>query len=90
MTISQPFAIAKEGDWYEMMTDFDYMVESISHDISLMLMERRGMTMIEALDTLYNSETYEKLSDARSGLYFQAPGYVYDFLDKEVEYGKMQ
>lgn len=48
------------------------------------------MTMIEALDTLYNSETYEKLSDARSGLYFQAPGYVYDFLDKEVEYGKMQ
>ena len=36
------------------------------------------------------SETYEKLSDPRSGLYFQAPGYVYDFLNKEIEYGKMQ
>ncbi len=48
------------------------------------------MSMADALDTLYNSETYEKLSDPRSGLYFQAPGYVYDFLDKEIEYGKMQ
>ena len=37
-----------------------------------------------------HSETYEKLSDPRSGLYFQAPGYVYDFLNKEIEYGKMQ
>jgi len=55
-----------------------------------MLMERRKMPMTDALDTLYNSETYEKLSDPRSGLYFQAPGYVYDFLDKEIEYGRME
>lgn len=72
------------------MTDFDYMLEGMTRDLALMLMERRAMSMPDALDTLYNSETYEKLSDPRSGLYFQAPGYVYDFLDKEIEYGKMQ
>lgn len=72
------------------MTDFDYMVEGMTRDLAVMLMERRNMSMPDALDTLYNSETYEKLSDPRSGLYFQAPGYVYDFLDKEIEYGKMQ
>ena len=72
------------------MTDFDYMLEGMSRDLTVMLMERRKMPMTDALDTLYNSETYEKLSDPRSGLYFQAPGYVYDFLDKEIEYGKMQ
>lgn len=72
------------------MTDFDYMVEDMTRDLAVMLMERRSMSMTDALDTLYNSETYEKLSDPRSGLYFQSPGYVYDFLDKEIEYGKMQ
>ena len=72
------------------MTDFDFMLEGMTRDLAVMLMERRKMPMTDALDTLYNSETYEKLSDPRSGLYFQSPGYVYDFLDKEIEYGKMQ
>ena len=72
------------------MTDFDYMLEGMTRDLAVMLMERRKMPMDDALDTLYNSETYEKLSDPRSGLYFQAPGYVYDFLDKEIEYGRME
>jgi hypothetical protein len=72
------------------MTDFDYMLEGMTRDLTVLLMERRNMPMTDALDTLYNSETYEKLSDPRSGLYFQSPGYVYDFLDKEIEYGKMQ
>ena len=72
------------------MPDFDYMLEGMTRDLTVLLMERRKMPMTDALDTLYNSETYEKLSDPRSGLYFQAPGYVYDFLDKEIEYGKMQ
>ena len=72
------------------MTDFDYMLEGMTRDLTVLLMERRKMPMTDALDTLYTSETYEKLSDPRSGLYFQSPGYVYDFLDKEIEYGKMQ
>lgn len=65
------------------MTDFDYMLEGMTRDLTVLLMERRKMPMTDALDTLYNSETYEKLSDPRSGLYFQAPGYVYDSLTRK-------
>lgn len=72
------------------MGDFEFMVEGMARDLVIRLMERREMSMPSALDTLYNSETYEKLSDPRSGLYFQSPGYVYDFLEKEIEYGKMR
>jgi|GEM_PF-4254454 len=43
------------------MTDFDYMLEGMTRDLAVMLMERRKMPMTDALDTLYNSETYEKL-----------------------------
>ena len=62
------------------MKDFEYMVECMERD--------QGMTMTEAFDTFYNSETHEKLNDARSGLYFQSPGYVYSFLNNEIKYGK--
>lgn len=72
------------------MTDFDFQVELMARDLVLLLMERRGVTMPEALDTLYNSDTYSRLKDRRSGLYFQSPGYVYDFLEKEISTGRMR
>lgn len=68
--------------------DFEYMVECMERDLIIMLMEKQGMTMTEAFDTFYNSETHEKLNDARSGLYFQSPGYVYSFQNNEIKYGK--
>lgn len=70
------------------MNDFKYMVECMERDIIVMLMEKHDMTMPEALDTFYNSETNEKLNDKRTGLYFQSPGYVYSFLDNEIRCGK--
>lgn len=71
------------------MTDIEYQVENIVRDMVLRLMECRMMTMTEALDVIYNSDTYNRLKDIRSGLYFQSAGYVYDFLDKEITTGKM-
>ena len=68
------------------MKDFEYMVECMERDLIVMLMEKQGMTMTEAFDTFYNSETHEKLNDARSGLYFQSPGYVYSFLNNEIHH----
>jgi hypothetical protein len=48
------------------------------------------MDIKTALNTLYNSDTYTKLKDVRTGLYFQSPLYVYDFLENEITKGKMQ
>lgn len=71
------------------MTDIDYQIECLSRDMLLLLMERRGISLEDALRILYTSDTYVKLKDPRSGLYFQSPGYVYDFLDHELAYGHM-
>ena len=60
----------------------------MERDLIVMLVERRKITMQQALETFYNSETHDKLNDARTGLYYQSPGYVYDFLENEINYGK--
>lgn len=65
------------------MNEQDYMIECMAKDLVLLLMERRNMDIETALDTLYTSDTYTKLKDKRTGLYFQSPLYVYDFLEKK-------
>ena len=39
----------------------------------------------EAIDVLYTSETFERLQDNATGLYYQSPGYVYSFLQNELK-----
>ena len=70
------------------MTDIQYMIECMMRDITMMVIEKYNVSLAEALDLVYNSETYMKLQDPRTGLYFQSPVYVFDFLQKELEYGK--
>ena len=69
--------------------EFKYMTESISTDLIVMLMEDFGMDMKSAFDSLYNSETFAKLSDASTGLYFQSSGYVYSYLKREITTGRL-
>ena len=38
----------------------------------------------EALDVLYTSETFNRLQDNATGLYYQSAGYVYSFLQNEL------
>lgn len=71
------------------MTDSDYLIECLTKDLTLLLIEDFGMDMKTALHTLYTSDTYMKLQDVKTGLYFQSAGYVYDFLKKEIKTGKM-
>lgn len=52
------------------MTGTEYMKECLTKDLVLLLMERRHMDMETALDTLYTSDTFAKLNDSRTGLYF--------------------
>lgn len=71
------------------MKEAEYLIECMTKDLVLLLIERRGMDMKTALRTLYTSDTYDKLTDTRTGLYYQSPGYVYDFLEKEIMTGRM-
>ena len=71
------------------MTDFEYQIECTTRDLADKLVGDFSMSVPQALRVVYNSETYEKLINPKTGLYFQSPLYVYDFLKNEVFTGKM-
>ena len=71
------------------MTDFGYQIECTTRDLADKLVGDFSMTVPQALRVVYNSETYEKLINPKTGLYFQSPLYVYDFLKNEVLTGRI-
>ena len=68
-------------------SEFKYMKESASADLVEMLTQDFGMSMQEALNVFYNSETYAKLNNPATGLYFQSSKYVYSYLKNELSTG---
>lgn len=69
--------------------DIQYLTEALAVDLAEMLSKDFNMSILESLDTLYNSETYQKLTNPDTGLYFQSPLYVYSFLKQEITTGKL-
>ena len=69
--------------------DFNYMKEALATDLAELIANDFGLTIIDALDTLYGSETYMKLCDPKTGLYFQSTLYVYSFLKNELLTAKL-
>ena len=67
--------------------DFKYMKEAMAVDLAELLSGEFEMTITEALDALYGSETYAKLCNPNTGLYFQSTQYVYSFLKEELSKG---
>lgn len=72
-----------------MNADFNYMKEALAVDLAELLAKDFDMTITEALDALYGSETYTKLCDSNTGLYFQSSQYVYSFLKNELLTAKL-
>lgn len=66
------------------LTRETFMIEELSREIVLLLMEERGMAMADALRTLYTSDTYARLMDTGNGLYAQSTAYVYEDLEREL------
>ncbi len=69
--------------------EITYMKTFVTKQLILLLMEKENISMQEAVDTLYNSETFQKLSNTNTGLYFQSPRYVFDYLNEELKTGKI-
>lgn len=70
-------------------SEFEYMKEGLVKDMAMLLIEERGMSMADALDTIYLSDTYEKLSEPATGLYYQGARYVLSYIISEIETGKI-
>ena len=72
-----------------MSKEAEFVIEELLKELALRLMEERGLGLKEALDAVYNSYTYAKVLDLRTGLYSQSTAYVYSFLEKELLTGKI-
>lgn len=68
-----------------MTNDEQFLIDSITTELIAQLMEDCQYNLETAMDKVYKSETYAKLTDTRTGLYYQSPLYVYDFLKNELK-----
>lgn len=72
------------------MDEKSAMKADMVKNLALLLIEQDAtLTMEEALATVFNSDTYEKILDERTHLYYQSPRYVFAFLDEEIRKGKI-
>ena len=70
----------------EVMVMKAYMVNRLA----VMLIEQHGeLSMQEALSTVFQSDTYQKMMDDKTRLYYQSPFYVFSFLEQELKSGRM-
>ena len=72
-----------------MSAEQKFLVECIIADVVRYLIEDMDLSILEALDIVYNSEFYDRLVDLETGLYYQSPAYCYEYLKHELKYGKV-
>ena len=65
--------------------DIQFQIEVLSGQLVDMLMQERGISMEQAMDVLYNSRTFEKVENPKTGLYYQSAPYVMDMLHEEQQ-----
>lgn len=65
-----------------------FMTNCRIKDITSYLMQDFKYSLEEALDCIYNSSLYEKLTDTATGLYYQSSAYNYELLKNEIRFGK--
>lgn len=72
-----------------MNKQMQYLVEGITKDIIVYLMQDNGYDLSTVLKEFYNSETFIKLTNEATGLYIESSAYVYEILKGELKYGKI-
>jgi len=65
------------------------MIEYTTQEVIGYLIEDNGITMEQAMELVYMSDTFEKLSDVETGLYLDGSAYVYELLKREFKINKM-
>ena len=60
--------------------EYNYMKEQLTARMIQILVEEHGDSIEEAVDRVYSSDIYSKLSNPETGLYFQSPRYILSYL----------
>lgn len=73
-----------------MSEKMEMMADMVKNLAAMLTEQNSGMTMEEALATVFNSETYRKVMDERTHFYYQSCHYVFAFLKEELTKGKSE
>ena len=57
-----------------------YLKEQLTARMIQILTEEQGYSLEDAIDRVYTSPIYEKLSDSSTGLFFQSPRYFLSYM----------
>ena len=72
------------------MNEIEEMNADLVTELANMLMSNdANISMNQALEYVFNSETYQKLLDNKTQLYYQIAGYVMWYLENELLTGEM-
>ena len=66
-----------------------FLIDSLVEQLALWAMRDYRLSMVEALQLVFNSQLYEKVIDLETGLYYQSAAYNYGLLRHEIDYGKI-
>ena len=68
----------------------EQMKLDMTKNLAVLLMDAHpDLTMEQALSAVLNSDTYLRLQNDNTHLYYQSPRNVYDFMEKDLTAGKM-
>lgn len=59
------------------------MIEYTIQEVVRYLVEDEEITMEQAMEQFYMSDTFEKLSDIETALYLEGSAYIYEMLKRE-------
>ncbi len=72
-----------------MIDEKELMKYDMVTKLAMLLIDNgKASAMTDALSTVINSETYQRLLDDKTALFYQSPRYVYDFLQNELSTGR--
>jgi arsenate reductase-like glutaredoxin family protein len=61
-------------------SEFKYLKEHLTAKMIQILAEEQGYSLEDAINRVYTSDIYKKLSDRATGLYIQSPRYIMSYL----------
>jgi hypothetical protein len=63
------------------------LIEGITQELIKILCEDEEYNIEKAMDVVYNSQIFEKVSDVETGLYKESPSFIYELFKDELKYG---
>ena len=72
-----------------MSEHFQYLKEGLVADLVDHVMTDYHLDLEKALDVVYSSEIFQKLSTPSTALFKEGPVYVYSYLHDEIGKGKL-